>query len=109
ASPVRLPLGEVKWLAGAVVSGGVIGPVLLMLGLSSMPASGASLLLNAEAVFTAMLAWFVFKENVDRRIAMGMVAIVAGGLVVSWPGSVDWAGWQPALLIVGACLAWGID
>ena len=52
--------------------------MLLMFGLSGMPASGASLLLNAEAVFTALLAWFAFKENFDRRIAVGMLAIVAG-------------------------------
>ena len=48
-----------------------------------MPASGASLLLNAEGVFTALLAWFVFRENFDRRIALGMVLIVAGAIVLS--------------------------
>src|SRR6266852_7848904 len=84
APRVRLPWREAPWLAGAILSGGVVGPVLLMLGLTGMPASGASLLLNAEGVFTALLAWFVFKENFDRRIALGMVLIVAGGLVLSW-------------------------
>ena len=44
-----------------------------MVGLTGMPASDASLLLNAEGVFTAALAWFAFKENVDRRIAIGML------------------------------------
>jgi drug/metabolite transporter (DMT)-like permease len=106
---VRLPPGEGLWLAGAVLAGGVAGPVLLMLGLAGMQASSASLLLNAEAVFTALLAWFVFKENVDRRIALGMLAIVAGGVVLAWPGRMDWPGWQPALLVTGACLAWAID
>lgn len=97
------------WLAGAVMAGGVVGPVLLMLGLSAMPASGASLLLNAEGVLTALLAWFVFKENFDRRIALGMVAIVAGALVLSWPADALFAGTWPALAILGACLAWAID
>jgi len=101
--------GDVKWLAGAVLAGGVAGPVLLMLGLAAMPASTASLLLNAEAVFTALLAWFVFKENVDRRVALGMLAIVAGGVVLAWPGQVDSAGWLSALCVIGACLAWAID
>lgn len=104
-----LAAGELKWLAGAVLAGGVAGPVLLMLGLASMPASTASLLLNAEAVFTALLAWFVFRENVDRRVALGMLAIVAGGLVLAWPGRVDWNGWRPALFVIGACMAWAID
>jgi len=109
APTVRLAQGEARWLAGAVVAGGVIAPVLLMLGLTGMPASGASLLLNAEGVFTAMLAWFAFKENFDHRIALGMVAIVAGTLVLSWPGDAQFAGWWPALAVLGACFAWGID
>jgi drug/metabolite transporter (DMT)-like permease len=63
-----------------------------MLGLTGMPASGASLLLNAEGVFTALLAWFVFRENFDRRIALGMVFIVAGATILSWPGEAHLAG-----------------
>jgi drug/metabolite transporter (DMT)-like permease len=95
--------------AGAIVSGGIVGPVLLMLGLTGMQASGASLLLNAEGVFTALLAWFAFKENFDRRIALGMLAIVTGSMVLSWPGEARFAGVWPALAILGACSAWGID
>ncbi|MBB3105087.1 EamA family transporter [Azomonas macrocytogenes] len=57
APAVSLPCQEVPWLAGAIGAGGVVGPVLLMLGLTGMPASGASLLLNAEGVFTALLVW----------------------------------------------------
>jgi drug/metabolite transporter (DMT)-like permease len=109
APAVRLQRGEAGWLAGAVVSGGVVGPVLLLMGLAGLPASSASLLLNAEAVFTAVLAWVVFRENVDKRVALGMVAIVAGGAVLAWPERSEPAHWQPALLVLGACLAWGID
>lgn len=68
APAAKLPRNERAWFAGAIVSGGVVAPVLLMLGLSGMPASGASLLLNAEGVFTTVLAWFAFNENVDRRL-----------------------------------------
>jgi drug/metabolite transporter (DMT)-like permease len=92
-----------------VFFGGVVGPVLLMFGLVGMPASGASLLLNAEGVATALLAWFVFKENFDRRVALGMAAIVAGAVVLSWPGQADFTGIWPSLAILGACLAWGLD
>ena len=107
----RLPAGEWRWLAGAVFAGGVVGPVLLMAGLAGMPASQASLLLNGEAVLTALLAWFVFRENVDRRVALGMAAIVAGGVVLAWPGEGAGAAgaWRPALLVLGACLAWAVD
>lgn len=109
ARSVSLPRTDIPWLAGAIVSGGIIGPVLLMVGLTRMPASGASLLLNAEGVFTALLAWFAFRENFDRRIAVGMVLIVAGASVLSWPGGARFSGFWPALAVLGACLAWGID
>jgi drug/metabolite transporter (DMT)-like permease len=109
AEPVRPMRSEWGWLAAATLAGGVVGPVLLMTGLTAMPAASASLLLNAEGVLTALLAWCVFKENVDRRIALGMGCIVAGALVLSWPGSVPLATGWPALAVLGACLAWAID
>ena len=109
AAPVRLARNEARWLAGAILSGGIVGPVLLMYGLAGMPASGASLLLNAEAVFTVLLAWIVFREHIGRRIAFGMIAIIGGVLVLSWPEEVRFAGVWPVLSVLGACLAWGLD
>ena len=104
-----LERADLPWLAGAVLSGGVAGPVLLMLGLVTAQASAASLLLNLEGVFTALIAWFVFKENFDRRIALGMGLIVAGGALASLePATLGGVG-SGALLIVAACLAWAID
>lgn len=109
ASPVRLRGRDNVALAGAIGFGGVLAPVLLLLGLSSMPASGASLLLNAEAVFTSVLAWVVFRENVDRRVLVGMIAIVAGAVVISVPTGAAFGSPLPALAVLGACLCWGID
>nr|RZI34797.1 hypothetical protein BJQ95_02851 [Cryobacterium sp. SO1] len=109
APRVRIVPHEVPPLVGAVLFGGVAGPVLLMLGLSNMPASGASLLLNAEGVFTAALAWFVFKENFDRRIALGMLAIVGGAVVLSIPSGANFGSPWPSMAILGACLCWGLD
>lgn len=105
----KLVRQEIWPLAGAVLAGGVVGPVLLMLGLSTMPASGASLLLNAEAVFTVGLAWLVFREHVDRRILLGMLAIVAGAALLSIPSAVSIGSPWPAAAVLGACLAWGLD
>lgn len=104
-----LPSAERPWLAGAILAGGVIGPVLLMLGLAGMGASEASLLLNAEGVFTALIAWFVFRENADRRIVLGMVAISAGAIILASSGRLALADLAPSLLVLGACLAWAID
>jgi drug/metabolite transporter (DMT)-like permease len=109
APTVRLQRAELGWLAGAVVAGGMLGPLLLMTGLAGMAAADASLLLNAEGVFTALLAWFVFKENFDRRIALGMVAIVAGAAILSWPDKSGVGALWPSLAVLGACLAWAVD
>src|SRR3546814_12036866 len=68
-------------------SGGVAGPVLLMLGLVSTPASSAALLLNLEGLATMAIAWAVFKENVDRRLLLGALAILAAAALLSWQGS----------------------
>lgn len=104
-----LKRADAPWLAGAILTGGVIAPLLLMWGLAQTPASTASLLLNLEGVFTALLAWFVFRENFDARIAWGMALIATGGVCLSWlgrpAGGVPWN----SLAIGGACLAWAVD
>jgi drug/metabolite transporter (DMT)-like permease len=108
--PSGLVRGEWLWLLGAIFFGGVLGPLALMFGLTRTSGSTASLLLNLEAVLTAVIAWVVFKENADRRIVLGMLAIVAGGAVLSWSGghagTSDWLG---PLAIVAGCLCWAID
>jgi drug/metabolite transporter (DMT)-like permease len=109
AASVRLERKELRCFAGAILSGGIVGPLLLMIGLNGMTASGASLLLNAEGIFTALLAWFAFKENFDHRIALGMTAIAAGAVLLSWSGEARFSGLWPNLAVLGACLAWGID
>jgi drug/metabolite transporter (DMT)-like permease len=100
---------DLPWFGAAVLSGGVVGPVLLVFGLAQASASEASLLLNLESVLTLLIAWAVFKENVDRRLAVGAAAIVAGAFVLSWPKEASATfSWGP-VLIAGACFAWAID
>jgi drug/metabolite transporter (DMT)-like permease len=110
APRVRLPRHDVPWLVGAVAAGGIAGPVLLMFGLASMPASGASLLLNAEGVLTAVIAWIVFREPAGRRVVLGMAAIVAGAVVIAVPtAQAQVTSVWPALAVVGACACWALD
>jgi len=108
--PPEAPLrrADLPRLAAVVLAGGVIGPLLLMLGLSVTPASSAALLLNVEGLATMGIAWAVFHENADRRIVLGALSILAGAVLLSWQGAAGGVGWG-ALAIVGACLAWGID
>jgi drug/metabolite transporter (DMT)-like permease len=109
AAPVRLPRADFGWLAGATLSGGAIAPLLLMTGLAGMPAGPASLLLNAEGVLTALLAWAVFREHMGRRVALGMVAIALGAVLLSWPDEIQVLDLWPVLAILGSCLAWAVD
>jgi drug/metabolite transporter (DMT)-like permease len=101
--------GDWGWMALVVLAGGVAGPVLLMLGLSTTPASSAALLLNLEGLATMAIAWLAFRENVDRRLLLGATAILAGALLLSWRGGGGAGLGLGALFIAGACLAWGID
>ena len=108
-APLRVR--DLPWLAAIVLFGGILGPALLMWGLSLTPASSGSLLLNTEGLATMAIAWLVFRENVDRRIFLGAMAILAGAVLLSWPedgitsSQLNWGG----ALIVVACVSWGID
>ena len=95
-------------LALVILTGGVAGPLLLMLGLATTPASSAALLLNLEGLATMAIAWVAFRENVDRRLLAGAAAILAGAGLLSWQGGLAPIG-LGALFIAGACLAWGVD
>jgi len=106
-APLTVP--DLPWFAGAILAGGVAGPLLLMTGLILVPASTASLLLNLEGALTALLAWIVFKENLDRRIFAGMGLIVTAGLLLAWQERPEFGVPWGALAIVGACLCWAID
>ena len=108
AKEMRIPRREWPWLLGAILFGGALGPALLMRGLTQTDGATASLLLNVEGMLTAVLAWLVFKENAGRQIVLGMVAIAAGGVLLSWqPGGTSLS--AGALLILAACLCWAID
>jgi drug/metabolite transporter (DMT)-like permease len=97
------------WLGLATLVGGVIAPALLLTGLAHADAASASLLLNLEVVFTAALAWVVFKEPAGSRVVIGLCAIFAGGAVLVWPTQFSLGNLSALLAIVGACACWAID
>lgn len=108
APEAPLRAADLPWLAAVVLFGGVLGPLLLMLGLARTAATTGSLLLNLEGLFSMGIAWLVFCENVDRRLLLGAVAILGGAAILSRGGrgiEID----TGAVLIAAACLAWGID
>jgi drug/metabolite transporter (DMT)-like permease len=106
--PERAALRRDRWsLAVAIVAGGAIGPALLTAGLVDTPAATASLLLNMELVATVVLAATLFREHLGRNMLVAAALVtVAGGLLVWEPGA---TANLSALLIVGACVCWGLD
>jgi len=105
---LRRDRGQRRNLALAVLFGGGIAPVLLLLGLRMAPAASVALWLNAEVVATAVLAWALFREPADRRTLTGAVLVVAGGVLLAvGPGGA--AGWRAGALVAAACACWGVD
>jgi drug/metabolite transporter (DMT)-like permease len=96
-----------RWrLAGAVVAGGAVGPVLLLAALQLAPATQVALLLNLEMAATALLGALYFAEPLDRRGWVGLAGMVGAGGLLSGGG---WPGIAAALLVAAACLCWGLD
>lgn len=98
---------DVPRLVVAILAGGVFGPLFLMSGLAGTDAAGASLLLNAEGLATMAIAWMAYRENVDRRLLAGALTILAGGMILTLGEPATFQ--LGALLIVAACVCWGID
>jgi len=109
APETGLTRADLPWLATAIAAGGILGPLLLMLGLARMDAATASLLLTLEGAATALMAWFIFNENFDRRIAIGMASLVAGAAILSWSGAPTIDSIVGPIAIAGACVSWGLD
>lgn len=106
----RLSRRDLGWLSGAVLSGGILAPLLLLWGLDRTPATTTSLLLNLEGALTALLAWTVFRENIGPRVLAGLAAIIAGAVLLSIsPGGGRDEGLAGRLAIILACLGWAVD
>lgn len=97
------------WLGASILAGGVTAPVLLTIGLTTTSATVGSLLLNFEGVFTALLAWTIFRERWRLQVFLGIVAITSGGIVLSYTEHINMGLSWGALAILGTCLAWAMD
>ena len=106
---VKLKRADLPWLLATIVFGGALGPGFLMWGLTQITGSAASLLLTLEGVFTALIAWLVFREPFNRRIGLGMAAIFVGAVLLALAAPSGRAGTLGALAVSGACLSWAID
>jgi drug/metabolite transporter (DMT)-like permease len=104
---IRRP--DVKWLAGAIISGGILAPIVLMISLQQTPASTASLLLNFEGVGTTLIALFFFRESVSGRALAAIFVITLAGIFLSTNFSGGFGLSLGALGVILACILWGVD
>jgi len=94
-------------LLGAVVAGGICGPVLLLLGLQTAMAASVSLWLNFELAATALLGALVFRDHLGLPGWAGVLCALAGAALLSLPGGAS--GLAAGSLVLLACLCWGVD
>jgi drug/metabolite transporter (DMT)-like permease len=109
--PREAPLAarDWTWLAGAIVSGGVVAPVLLLWGLAGSGAAETSLLLNFEGVITSLVAAVLFREAVGARVWLAALVMLAGGFVLAYDPTAPIAFSPQSLGVVGACFCWALD
>jgi drug/metabolite transporter (DMT)-like permease len=109
SSEAKIRSSDARTLCAVVVFGGVLGPVLMLFGLTRISALTGSLLLNLETVFTIVLAVVVFHEHLGRSSAIASVLIILGAALLSYQHGVVSGASLGVLMIIAACLCWAID
>ena len=106
----KLQRSDLPRLLAMAGFGAVIGPVALAWGLQRTSGTGASLMLTLEALFTAVLAWRLYGESMDKRVAAAMLLLLAGGMaLVADQGLAGNAQLLGLLAVLVATAAWGLD
>jgi drug/metabolite transporter (DMT)-like permease len=109
AEAERLRKKDLPWLAGAVLAGGVVAPISLMLGLNLISGFSVSLLLNLEGIATAVIAVLVFRENSGPRLWLALICMTAAGVLLSWSPEQGTFNITGPVLILLAVVGWGVD
>jgi drug/metabolite transporter (DMT)-like permease len=106
----RLRRSDLPRMVAMAGFGAVLGPVALAWGLQRTSGSSASLMLTLEALFTALLAWRLYGETMDRRVGAAMLFLLAGGVaLVLEQGSAGGVRLTGLLAVLAATAAWGVD
>ncbi|MGE5576013.1 MAG: DMT family transporter, partial [Syntrophothermus sp.] len=109
STEAQMERGDLPWLAGAVLAGGVAAPILLMFSLRNTPAATAALLLNFEGVATTLIAALLFNEAIGRRVWLAILFVTAASVLLSWNIGGEWGISLGAGGVLGACALWGLD
>jgi drug/metabolite transporter (DMT)-like permease len=109
STEAQLKITDIGWLAGAIITGGIIAPIILLFGLRDTPGATASLLLTFEGVATTLIAAMVFKESVSRRAWWAILVVTTASILLSVNLNDEWGVSWGAMGILAACVLWGID
>ena len=99
---------EVPYVVGMIVLD-VIAPILLMLGLTKTTSGNASLLNNFEIVATSLIALFIFKEAIGKRMWIAITFITLSTIILSVDDFSAFSFSTGSFLVVAACLCWGFE
>lgn len=97
------------WLAGAILAGGILGPILLMYGLTRTSGFSASLLLNLEGLFTALIAVVLFKEPAAPRLWAALGFMTAAAVILSWDSEGRILSPSGPILVLASMFCWALD
>jgi drug/metabolite transporter (DMT)-like permease len=107
SAPWKLPRKTCFKLLGAIFFGGCLGPVLLLLGLGLASSASVALWLNLELVTTVALGQLFFHDRLTKTSALAAAGTLAAAILLSV--SEGLAGLYAGLLVLAACLCWGLD
>ncbi len=100
---------DVKWLIGSIVSGGIVAPILMVTGLTLISGFTASLLLNLEGVFTALLAVTLFHQREGKRLWAALLIMTLASVLLTYDPMNGIFRIEGSLFLIGAMLFWGLD
>ena len=87
----------------------IAAPILLMLGISRTTSANVSLLNNFEIVATSLIALFVFKEVISRRLFAAILLVVLASVILGFEGAGTFSFQTGSLFVLGACVCWGME
>ncbi|HEY3672217.1 MAG TPA: DMT family transporter [Acidimicrobiia bacterium] len=108
-SEARLRRADAPRVALLIVAGGVLAPVLLLIGLERVSGTSGSLLLNLEGPFTIAIGIALFHEHLSRRALLGATLIFGGAIALGIGTGATRADWVGIALVAGACACWALD
>jgi len=109
SAEARLRRADAPRMGLMILAGGIVAPVLLLLGLERVTGVAGSLLLNLEGPFTIVIGVAIFREHLPRPALAGAVVISSGAVVLGVGVGSSHADWVGILLIAAACAAWALD